>query len=108
MRTPQAIAADIARELRKHPGHWTQAAPARTAEGASTEARDPHAVCWCLWGQVIKRIPPGTLDEFGVLAAFVDSIDELKDGEGLGIYNDADGRTVDDVIAVCEKVAAAA
>ncbi len=102
-RTKQ-IAREIADELKSHPDHWFQGALVKFANGASSSTefgvRTEDAVCWCLEGHICKRVDRDVsfwaLDDFRKLA-------------GVGTlfrWNDAPDRTVNDVIALCEKVAA--
>lgn len=64
----------------------------------------PHACKWCLAGHISKRV--------GYLANSFHSDTQpfrramaLKSDTFLSEWNDADERTVDDVIALCDKVA---
>ena len=45
------------RNLLSDPKHWTQRAPARTAEGNCVSTISPDAVCWCLAAAVNKTFP---------------------------------------------------
>lgn len=42
------------RELLSDESKWTQRAPARNEAGELVGPQDSDAVCWCLWGAVIK------------------------------------------------------
>ncbi len=42
------------RELFSSPAKWTKANFAVKADGTSTTAENPEAVCWCLYGAVNK------------------------------------------------------
>lgn len=105
---PKSIAADIIRELREHPEHWTKGELASDASGMWVDFDDPKACRWCLYGHVKKRVMgtsghrhtdyPRSFHE----AAF-GHID--LSGTSFGSWNDDHpGRTVDDVIALCEFV----
>lgn len=53
------------RELLTDPTHWTQRAYARDKGGCIVGSEDPRAVCWCLFGALLKlgRIrPPQDMD----------------------------------------------
>lgn len=99
------IAADIARELREHPGRWFQGALVRFASGASTSTgyglQRVDAVCWCLEGHICKRVD----DEVRLVAMNKFHEAALIPEGSLNSWNDKPGRTVEDVIALCEKVA---
>lgn len=92
------IAADIARELRKHPECWTTGCFARDSNGCRVHYRDPYATCWCLEGHIYKR--HGDIVHFAILAGTLDDCTT-----GLATFNDASSTSIDDVIALCEKVA---
>lgn len=95
--TPQELAKSIADELRSDPTRWSQgSAVALDKDGRIVRAEDPSAISWCIIGHALKRnaeLP----DEFRIQA-----------GEKMigCVWNDAPGRTVADVIALCDKVAA--
>jgi hypothetical protein len=85
---PKTIAADIARELREHPEHWRQGL---WKEGMAAGAK-------CLGAHIEVRAGGPSMAmklAFGFNASNFELID----------WNDAPGRTVDDVIELCEKVA---
>jgi hypothetical protein len=104
---PKAVIADIARELREHPEHWTQNCFACDRLGIDVLSNDPNAVCWCLHGHVQKRIgwPPRNPGEYDY-AYYGAILRLLADGccARVTVWNDEIGRTVDDVIALCEMV----
>lgn len=107
---PASIAADIARELREHPERWTQNRYARDSGGEPLD--DPkhvHAVCWCLYGHIRRRLDEEAMGE-GVASthgAFIDAIRRASPmaQASLVIWNDRYGRTVGEVIALCDAVA---
>lgn len=93
----QEVAADIARELREHPSHWTQKHTAKDVDGLMCGVFDAAAVCWCLYGHILKR--NAGFAEAAIGAAFG------YPNVTMGRWNDAAERTVEDVIALCEGVA---
>jgi len=102
---PKAIAADIARELRDDPKRWTQGVLSRSARGESLMhvtdcTRSPRAACWCLIGHIIRRTGSGR--DYPVTSKFraVLGTDELA------MWNDKAGRSAQDIIDACDKVAA--
>jgi hypothetical protein len=111
--SPEAVAADIAREYRENASHWTQGWIARDREGADLwYVKDPSAVCWCLRGAIDKRIDPWTgAIAFPIYLAFDRALGfniASEDEHGtlhFVRWNDRPGRTVGDVIALCEAVA---
>lgn len=103
--SPQQIAADIAAELRANPDHWMQGALLKQADGLlvtypKTDEELRGAVCWCLEGHIARRT--GMDDSCRVFEAFRDVAEA---GDGLYRWNDAEDRTVDEVIALCDQVA---
>jgi hypothetical protein len=96
---PKSIAADIARELREHPDNWFQGDLVRYGNGTtSSDVGFVGGVCWCLEGHIMKRT--GIDGANAVFAAFREAIDKMD----LFRWNDQPGRTVEDVIELCEKV----
>jgi hypothetical protein len=98
-------AADIARELREHPRHWTQKVFARDVLGNPVFWSDPDAVCWCLAGHLCRRAP---LHQRSQLLYVLMSVprDLMLGHQSVSQFNDAKGRTVEQVIALCEALAA--
>jgi|SRR5688572_29646239 len=92
----RAIARSIADELREHPEFWTQGTYARNSLGVITGLHDGDAVCWCLKAHFIKR--------GGYYGDFHDEVERIT-GKGPASFNDDPGRTVQDIIDLCEKVA---
>lgn len=93
------LAADIAKELREHPDHWTRGSDARDINGDKVDALHSEATCWCLEGHIIRRSPGG----FGMVREFA----KAADIPCLWQWNDDDPkRTVKDIIDLCERVAA--
>lgn len=43
-----------AHELLATPDKWTKGTYAKTATGKAVPAKDPNAVCWCIYGALIK------------------------------------------------------
>jgi hypothetical protein len=105
---PKAVIADIARELRAHPEHWTQASFARDRLGIDVLSDDPNAVCWCLLGHVHKRVgrPPGNSPGEYDYAYYREILRLLADAccARVTVWNDEIGRTVEEVIALCVRV----
>lgn len=112
----QEVAADIAREFREDASRWTQEEMARDASGSAIDALDEpelaeQAVCWCLRGAIDKRLPHFGGRSGPVYLAFDralgHSIKSEAEHDTLEFvkWNDAPGRTVADVIALCERVA---
>jgi hypothetical protein len=96
--TAREIAAEISRELRDNPQAWHRGAFSN-APDKRVDAVD--ATAWCLSGHLRKRGQP----TWGpIYVAFADET-------GIGSvcqWNDMDDRTVDEVIALCDRVAEAA
>jgi len=109
----QSLAHRIATELRTHPEHWTQGEFARDAQGGKVDYRSPAAVCWCLHGFIRRElaVPIGGSTASEILSAFEQAAigkPYIRDVSGLGFvaWQDEQGRTVADIIAVCDLVAA--
>lgn len=100
MHSSKEIVADIARELRAHPERWCQGPSAMNAEGHEVGSNEDDAVAWCLEGHVWARTQMFALpvSTFFLLRAALGQ-------EVLFSWNDAPGRTVSDVIQLCEKAA---
>lgn len=82
---------------------WTQGYYARDAEGRKTTIRDPATACVCLLGAVQKcyRPNPYRTDEYW---AVLDRIADELGGLRAARWNDAPGRTKEEVIALCKKL----
>jgi hypothetical protein len=94
------IALDIADELRKYPGHWTQGCIARQVNGHPCGEHNVDAASWSLKGHVFRRYAQYAFGDFGSAIGYPEVSYER--------WNDAPGRTVADVIALCEHVAGTA
>ena len=111
--TPQQIAADVAREYREDLRRWTQGHWARDANGYGVGTRDSRAVCWCLRGAIDKRLQGSDQPTFDAIYRAFDKAIGCAWEEGrtdnhvhFVAWNDRPGRTVREVIELCEKVAA--
>jgi hypothetical protein len=89
MKTAQEIAADLASKLRAWPENWCQ---------GTYIADDGKARCLAghLWSYFDGSVP---LDVFNTFARACETT-------YLSDWNDEAGRTVEDVIAICDRVAA--
>jgi hypothetical protein len=101
---PRIIAAEIARELREHPARWMQHDLVRFADGTTSNTPElvgrNDAVSWCLQGHIDRRAlgrPTGN-----VMTAF----EALLEGRVISSWNDDRARTVQDIITLCDRVAA--
>jgi len=105
--TPQVVAADIAREFREDARRWTQKACARDGNGYSCDENDSAAVCYCLRGAINKRVSWDNDLNHEVCQAFDIALGhEPTETYRFVAWNDSPGRTVGEVIGLCEKVAA--
>jgi len=110
--TPQAVAADIAKEFREDHTRWTQRWYARLSANPLGGSCGPHhekAVCWCLRGAIDKRFPTDVDVEtlWPIYEAFDKALDRtLENRLHFVDWNDDPKRTIGEVIALCEKVAA--
>ncbi len=78
-------------ELFQDESNWTQLALARNAAGESIDPNDPEAVCWCLYGAIMKCYPFG---ERGLMAMDVQKY--IERGSAL-TFNDQMGRKFQEV-----------
>jgi hypothetical protein len=111
----QSVARVIAAELREYPWRWTQGVYARDAQDEEVEHDSAAAVCWCLHGfirHVLQLPASGEFTPTAILSAFEQaavgkSYDPVTSAEVAFVdWQDAKGRTVADIIAVCDLVAA--
>ncbi len=91
------IAKSIAEELREHPERWCQGRPYQDANGNISSPISAHSCC--LLGHIWLAGDDGDLERTfrAALPTFEYSIAH---------WNDAPDRTVEEVIQLCEKVAA--
>lgn len=93
---------DRAADLIEPEGAWTQGAFARAKDGAPLlGGRCEQAVCWCMWGAVIKAGDGKHSNAIG------DLLDRITGGATLS-FNDAPGRTQAEVVAALRSAATAA
>ena len=85
-------------ELFARDGSWTQGALARDAAGEKCYPADPEAVCWCLVGGVLKVDYANQQHIFDLLSQATGGSLVL-----LSRWNDAPGRTIEDVRALAAK-----
>lgn len=98
-----SVAADIARELRVYPNNWTQGAFAVDTNGNYTNARNSRACAWCLGGHIIKRDPSNMGDYNFSSPLYLQFRGAV--GRSVSSWNDVAERTVEDVIALCDRIA---
>lgn len=96
MSTIREVAADIARELRSNPAAWHQGWFSNSREGLSS----PDATSWCLSGHLLRRGHQLSWPIYGVF--------EAAAGNRVCSWNDTPGRTVEEVIELCDRVAESA
>lgn len=88
---------DQVEDLFSRPGTWTQGAGARDEHGAPCPANDHRAVCWCLTG-AFSIHPLTAIERMAVVSATLD-LSQGVIGSVLA-YNDAEGRTQSDILAL--------
>lgn len=103
------IAREISEELESHPERWFQGALVKFATGAMASTgygidRD-DAICWCLEGHIYKHVD-ATVRVQAVFSFLEQAYGLIGTYNSLNGWNDAPGRTVEDVIELCKKVAA--
>lgn len=106
-----------ARDLLAGEGAWFQGWYAGIGGGVDTEldARDPRATCWCSLGALQKVGVEGRGDldpelfkspEVQTLSAAINSTGFVAPGDvsvPVAYYNDAEGRTQEEILAVFDK-----
>lgn len=102
-RAPTLATLRRARKLLSDESRWTQRVHARDARGRTCDPRSAAAVCWCAVGALCraKDIPLDIANPaLDVLAAVI--------GPGVHVvdWNDAEGRTHADVLAVFDRAIA--
>jgi hypothetical protein len=97
------IAADIAAQLIAHPEQWTQGSMYRDAAGnSSLDCHESEAVCFCLWAHINKRVNGAAM----LVAGHETRLFRAALGvPSLSEFNDAPGRTVEQIIEACKRVA---
>jgi hypothetical protein len=92
---------EVAAHFRAHPEAWTQHVGARDVAGNYVGYNNPSAVSRCIDGELCHRV-----------TSFVDGVyweaaRRLKKycGTSFSIWNDAPGRTAEQVADACEKAA---
>jgi hypothetical protein len=93
----RAIARSIADELRARPDHWMRGAMWRK-DGSDRIVTEKEADVLCLMGHIFKRC--GDRKSAPVVELF-----ERHLSRPIADWNDARGRTVEQVVALCERVA---
>jgi hypothetical protein len=83
---------------------WCQKAFARAADNKQVASIDADAVSWCSSGALLKETETQTVwNQYGLARRFLtQAIDAVYPGMELLAWNDADGRTQEEVVAVFE------
>lgn len=88
---------------------WTQYVVARDKNGLHVDAHSDNAVCWCIYGAVHKvYINNGEKkpDNERPAISYYEACSRLKQALGsteLSVWNDASGRTKEEVLEVFRK-----
>ncbi len=103
--TPQEVCRATA-DLLERPGAWIQAAYAHDAEGREIDPRAPSAVCWCLAGGLDAVSPIGSYAPWAArkLVAVALGIPPDRAYRNTA-WNDEEGRTAAEVVAVLRRAA---
>lgn len=96
------IAQSIADELRVHPERWTQGHRALNENGERCSI--PEASCLCLMGHIELRASDAFYFDSSIENAFL-SFRRIAGLRSIAEHNDTPGRTVQDIIDLCERVA---
>ena len=100
-RSPQDYCREMRYFLQQSPDAWCQNVTARTGSGAPCPPTSLHARQWCMLGLIEHFVR-----EEGMHEAVVDLILRAISPDGwipVHVFNDANGRTVGEVIALLEK-----
>ena len=89
---------------------WTQRAEARAADGTPIDPWEPGAVSWSLLGALVaiheRRVRSyGQVQAVACLGRACALLVEVVDSDVLSTWNDAPGRTSEDVLAVLAEAA---
>lgn len=103
-----------AADLLERPGAWTQNVFARNSGGENVGVRHDSAACWCAMG-AIRRIgggaqTPATRDAVSALETMLsDGARNVSSDDDVWIpkWNDAEGRTQAEVVAMFRRCAEA-
>lgn len=96
--TYKELAKQMADFYRSNPGSWTQGAAARDKDGHEVGFFRPEATQWCLVGLANRFCPGDNIQRLRLYEAVTGSeLDQDK-------WNDAPGRTVEEVIEKLELV----
>jgi hypothetical protein len=91
---------------------WTTHAFARDSYRWGCQANAKDAYCWCLTGALCAAVGVGDVSYLEPAshrtrpAYFAEGLLELKAGEPLPQWNDAPGRTIEQVLGLLDAVAA--
>lgn len=99
-RDPASILRHVADYFEVKPEAWIQGGFARTAAGLPVASDDEEAVCYCLAG-ALRAACDCVIERLKATAV----LREMLDGERLVSWNDAPGRTVEEVITTLRKTA---
>jgi hypothetical protein len=100
--SPQYHLHDIAEFLRRTPDAWTTKKEARTGDGSCVDPLSPWARAWCTLGLLERFIPRIQTRQvaLGMLMRVIPRTYGVP--TPVHAFNDAEGRTVSDVIAALE------
>ena len=83
---------------------WTQRAAARNADGGPVSGNSQDAVCWCMIGAAQAIAPNSDLQRGAIYTAIYDANKENRPLQlGISDFNDARGRTKEQVLAVIDR-----
>lgn len=96
-----------ARELIARPGGWTQGAGARNAYGVMVNTGADEAVCFCAWG-ALRHIAGDSIRNTNTGQVRCEAYRLLghPDPSELAEWNDAPGRTQEEVVAAFARAIA--
>jgi hypothetical protein len=91
-----------AQNLIRDPNNWTQDFIARDKIGRPVNVTDPDAVCFCSLG-ALARAEPDPEARAKAKIYLHDAVDHLTGGWGIATFNDREGRTHEEVMAMWDK-----
>ena len=94
-----------ARELLAHEGAWAQGDFARDAHGNSCDANVARAASWCLVGALERAAYDSSDPEGAMLECAMFALAAAIGLDTLGVWNDAPGRTREEVLHLLDRVA---
>lgn len=102
---PSEILSEVARRFETGEWGWHQHSSARDKEGIPVMLRQPSACSFCLLGALSRTTAPSDRQGYGKAVEYISKAIPDYDHEGLVAWNDAPGRTKEQVTGVLKDAA---